>query len=290
MAQQAEQTELPTTAAETAIEKATADIDALLEKCSVEAIKGLPVLRQTVVLAHGIDQLRKVLNNDLMKKVFMPLQGTALGFMTDRQNAKEGPKEYSIETVRECLIEAMIHGFRPIGNEINIIKGRAYAAKAGYERKVPEFPGLTDLRLEPGVPHMVGDKGALVPYRANWRLNGKAMSLVRDIAKDKDNITRDSRIVVRVNREMGPDAIIGKATRKMLKAIYDMISGSEITLSDGEVEAIDTNGTTVEASPPPAPPEQDGRRMKMGKDDGKGKKSAPKAEPKPDREIGADDD
>jgi hypothetical protein len=262
----AQQTELSTTQApETAIEKATADIDAVLAKCNTQALATLPTLRQTVVLAHGITQLRKVLDDKLMREIFMPLQGTPLGFVTDRQNAKEGPKEYSIAEVRDCMIEAMIAGFRPVGNEINIISGRAYGAKAGYERKVREYPRLTDLRLSPGVPQTSGDRGALVPFRASWKLDGNPMEIVRDVAKDADGITRDSRIAVRVNAGMGADAIIGKATRKMLKAIYDMISGSTWTLQDGEIEAIDTHGVAIEPTPPPAAPEQDGKRIKMGK-------------------------
>jgi hypothetical protein len=245
----------------TAIEKATADIDAVLAQCNTHALKELPALRQAVVLAAGVTQLRNILSKEIVERVFMPLQGTPLGFVTD----KDTSGGYSWEVVRDCMIEAMIAGFRPVGNEINIISGRVYGAKAGYERKVREYPRLTDLRLSPGVPQTSGDRGALVPFRASWKLDGNPMEIVRDVAKDADGITRDSRIAVRVNAGMGADAIIGKATRKMLKAIYDMISGSTWTLQDGEIEAIDTHGVAIEPTPPPAAPEQDGKRIKMGK-------------------------
>jgi len=247
------------------VDKATAEIERVLDTCNTIQLKELPTLRQAVVLATGVTQLRRVMNDDLVREVFMPLQGTPLGFQTDRDNAKDGkPREYSIQTVRECMIEAMVAGFRPVGNEINIIAGRTYGAKAGYQRKVSEFPGLTDLRMTPGVPYMIGEKGALVAYRASWKLNGAPMELVRDLLPGADGIKRDTRIAVRVNSMMGPDAIIGKATRKMLKAIYDMVSGSTFTLEDGDVDSIDTSGVVVDVAPSPAPPENDGQRMKMG--------------------------
>ena len=85
-------------------------------------------------------------------------------------------------------------------------------------------------------------------------------------------------MILQADLGMGADAIIGKATRKMLKAIYDMVSGSTWTLQDGEVEAIDTNGVAVGPTPPPAAPEQDGKRIKMGK------KPAPAREREPGEE------
>ncbi len=250
----------------TAIQRATSEIETVLQSCNAMALREMPALTQAVTLATGVTQLRKVLSDDLVKAVFMPLQGSPLGFVTDKD--KEGG--YGIAVVRDCMIEAMIHGLRPVGNEINIIAGRCYAAKNGYARLVSTWPGLTDLALTPGVPQMVGDKGALLAFRAAWRLNGVQMELVRDLTKRADGTPSDTRIAVRVNSGMGADAVIGKATRKFLKQIYDLLSGSKLTIQDGE--AIDTVGEVQsEPAPAPAPPEQDGKRIKMG---GNGRKSA----------------
>jgi len=262
----------------TAIERSIHRLDAVLTTCNTDTLALLPMLEQAVSLAEGIRQIKAVLTDEVMTRVFMPLQGTPLGFLHDRAKAEKGPKEYSIAEVRECMVEAMINGFRPVGNEINIISGRVYGAKAGYRRKVVEFPGLTDLRLTPGVPQSVGEKGALVPFRATWRLDGQPMELVRDVTKGADGHSRDTRIAVRVNRLMGADAIIGKAERKVLRAIHDLISNvtlSKVTLTieDGETDAIDVPGEVVE--PPPVPGTQDGRRMKLGKD----REPAPQPEP-----------
>lgn len=242
-----------------AIEKATAEIEKALETCNVMALREMPALTQAVTLATGINSLRKLMTEDMVKQVFMPLQGSALGFVTD----KDRDGGYPPAVVRDVMIEAMIHGLRPVGNEINVIAGRMYAAQNGFARLVAEYPGLTDLVLTPGVPSHAGDKGALVPYRASWRLNGKAQELVREYRKREDGTVDDTRIAVRVNAGMGADAVIGKAKRKFLKQIYETITGSKLNIAEGEV--VDTVGDVMsEPTEPPAPPEQDGRRIKMG--------------------------
>lgn len=228
---------------QTAIQRATNEIESVLASCNAMTLRELPALAQAVTLATGVTTLRKVLTDELMKSVFMPLQGTPLGFLTDRDNAKEGPREYPITVVREVLIEALIHGFRPVGNEINIIAGRCYGAQNGYARLVADYPGLTDLQLTPGVPVHIAEKGALVPYRATWRLNGVPMELRCEYVKSADGAVDDTRIPVKVNANMGADAIIGKAKRKFLKQIYDRLTGSKLSLADGE--AIDTVGEPI---------------------------------------------
>lgn len=268
----------------TAIERAQTEIDRVLSECNVMALREMPALTQAVTLASGVRALRDLLSDDFMKKHFMPLQGTALGFLTDRDNAKEGPREYGIAVVREVMIEALIHGFMPVGNEINIIAGRCYGAKNGYLRKVGKFPGISDLQITFGVPHQVTD-GALVPCWARWRLDGKTCELRCEYLKNAEGNVSDTRIVVRVNKGMGTDAILGKAERKLLKRIYDRLMGSTLTLSDGDV--LDTIGTEVQSEPTPAPvpPEQDGRRIKMG-GNGKNGEAAPEPKPKPDPSSG----
>jgi hypothetical protein len=246
------------------LEQASDSIEATLKQCNTMALKEMPALKQAITLAHGLTALRRALTDEVVAAVFMPLQGSALGFVTDKD--REGG--YPLPVVRDVLLEAMIHGFQPVNNEINIIAGRFYGAKNGFARKLREFPGLTDLHVTPGVPQNVGDKGSLCPMSATWRVNGVPYEMVRDVSKNAaTGEVRDTRIPVRVNSGMGVDAVVGKATRKMLKAIYDLLTGSTLTVEDGEVgEAIPTEGVTVnpEPSPAPAPPEQDGRKIKLG--------------------------
>jgi hypothetical protein len=193
-----------------------AAIDAVIKECALQHLDGKEEMQKAFVMAHGIRQLRELITDDAMKDV-MQLQGTALGFRTD----KDSGQGYPVQLVKDCLIEASLRGLRPIGNEWNIISGRVYVTKEGFARLVREYPGMTDLELLPQVPRMK-DGGALVTYRAKFKVDGVPAEIEREIP-------------VRVNTGMGADAILGKATRKMLCAIYERLTGSEYSLPEGDV-------------------------------------------------------
>ncbi len=259
------------TTALAALDQTAATIEETLNACNTMKLKEMPAIRQAIVLAAGMTALRRALDDRVMNEVFMPLMGSPLGFKTDRDDPEEAKKKggpYSVAVVRDCLAEGMIRGLRPVNNEINIIANSCYGAKNGFARLVKEFPGLTDLHITPGVPHNASERGSLVPMHATWRISGTPYEMVRDVSKDAQGVMHDTRIPVRVNSYMGPDAVIGKAMRKMYKAIYDMLTGSTLTVEDGEVgESIPAEGVTVNPEPSPAvaAPEQDGQRIKFGK-------------------------
>jgi hypothetical protein len=230
-------------------EKALAKLEAVAEECGLKAVDSAGRFTQAMKLSAGIQALREMLTPAIMARV-MSLQNSPLGFLTDHNPATSKPGQvvepYGVEVVRDCLIEATLRGFYPVNNEFNIISSRCYGTKNGYARLVKNFPGLSDLILSPGVPAMAGEKGALVPYSAHWRLNGKPDNIIRKVDKETGE---DTRITVRVNFGMGADAIIGKATRKMLAAIYGKITGSENTMPEGEVgdePLIEGSGKTVD--------------------------------------------
>lgn len=260
----------------TDIEKVSQKIESAIAECGIRSISTLPKFMQAIRMGQGIVALRQALTDTFVQATLMPLQGTALGFLTDKD--KEGG--YGLNVVRDCAIEAMLRGFGVVGNEFNIIAGRFYGTKGGFERQVCEFPGLRDLVLQPGVPQLIGDKGALVPFSASWTLQGKAMRI--DCQQTKEV---DQRIPVKVNSGMGSDAIIGKATRKVLYRIYQRVNGSSYGLVDGEVgdEPIVTTGETAPSPVPPGTPE--GKRIKLGGKKAEAKAEAkepePKAEPAP---------
>lgn len=243
-----------------AIDVVTDEITRAVDECSLATVEGLPAIKRAIVLAAGIQALRTALSDDVVQKLIMPLQSTSLGFRTDKDD-KGG---YPIAVVRDCAIEALLRGFQIVGNEMNIIAGRPYYTKEAFERRVPDVPGVSELELFPGVPQMK-DGGALVPYRATWKLQGVRMEIVRDVVKrGDDGIVSDERIPVRVNSGMGADAILGKAKRKILAQVFDRITGSRFSESDAD--AIETTGETVRerrATPAPAPPSEDGRRISM---------------------------
>jgi hypothetical protein len=209
-------------------ETALAKLDELASASPLLAKDSVTHVKRAAQMALAMKQVKDLLTPAMVQS-FMHLQGTPLGFLTD----KDKTGGYDAATLQDVLAEAFLRGFYPINNEFNVISGRFYGAKNGFYRKVCEFKGLTDLELRPGVPVMQGG-GALVPYTARWRLNEIPCEMRRICHDEGGGGPLDQRIPVKVNQGMGADAIIGKATRKILAAIYQQISGTEMT-PEGEV-------------------------------------------------------
>lgn len=235
-------------------DKVSAAIERAVQECSIERIQDLSFMSRSIALSNGMKALRRLMTDEVVNTIFMPLQGSRLGFRTDLDNAKDGPTSYGIEVVRDCAIEAMIHGAYPVGNEFNIIARQMYLTKEYFERVVlREYPGLESIDTYPGVPH-IKEQSALVPYFGKWVRNGEAGELVCDIVKVKTEdgleLAVDRRIPVRVNRMMGLDAVLGKAKRKFLAKVYERLSGIAVPDDD----ALDTVGETLgQPAAPPAP-------------------------------------
>lgn len=191
-----------------------AAMDAVISECGLSQLNGHEQFDQTFRLAAGVRQLRELITTEAMQDI-MQLQNTALGFRTDK------PQGYDVGTVKDCVIDATLRGLRCVANEFNIISSRTYITKEGFARLVRGYPGMSDLKLSFNVPHM-RDGGAIVAASAKWIMNGAPDSLEREIP-------------IRVNKGMGSDAILGKATRKMLASVYERLTGSEYGLPEGEV-------------------------------------------------------
>jgi hypothetical protein len=196
------------------VEDPAAALAKLVEEFGPAALEKLNEIAKAFKLAEGVKKVRAVVKGAIDQ--ILPLQGTALGFRTDKD--KDGG--YPVDVVVDCATEALLRGLRLTGNEWNIIGGKYYAAQAGCARLVAELPGLTDLEHAPGIP-VLKEGGAIVEYTLSWKLDGKPMALTR-------------KIPVRVNNGMGVDAILGKAKRKILAAAYERVTGS--VLSDGDTE------------------------------------------------------
>lgn len=168
-------------------------------------------------MAQAVSDLRAALTPEVMKPI-MGLMNTPLGFMTDRQDKNN---LYTVDEVREFAIEATLRGFYLVGNEVNMIAKRMYAAQAGCAGKLNRLGTITDLVLDYDLPHTVNDRGATIECRASWKQNGAAKSI-------------KCTFPIKVNNGMGTDAIIGKAKRKLLARILEQVTGS--TVPEGEVE------------------------------------------------------
>jgi len=183
-------------------------------------------MSKALAVAGALQDLRAALSKEVMAAV-MPLQGSALGFRTDKD--KDGG--YPEAVVKDCLIEASLSGVYPVGNEFNIIAGRAYITKEGMGRKLNSIPGLS-WTVTPGIPEN-RNGGAIVPMAVEWSHGGKASA-------------KELKVCVRVNSGMGADAIIGKATRKARAWLFQTVTGQEVPEGEAGDEPINV---TPKASP-----------------------------------------
>lgn len=167
------------------------------------------------MIAEAVGKLKELLTPEYMKPI-MYLQNTKLGFRTDKS---EGYPEH---VVRDCLIEAVLYGVQPFGNQFNIIAGNSYITKEGYGHLLLNYSGL-DYKIVPHLPR-IKDTSAAVVMRIEWKINGG------DWQKEEIDFA------IRVNKMMGADAVIGKATRKARKWLYDKLTGVESP--DGDVTDI----------------------------------------------------
>lgn len=223
------------------IEQQLANLDRIASESNILAlVEGGGQFSAALEVADKMNALREALTPEIMER-FMKLQGSALGFKTDKDNENG----YPVAVVREVLIEATFKGFRLVGNETNVIGGRFYGTREGFEARMRDLSKkglLTDLKITPGIPKTVGD-GAIVHMDATWKWRGKGDSISLEIP-------------IRVNKFQGADAILGKARRKLLAAIYSRVTGTEITdgeVADGDLETMKRAETTT--TPPPAPRE-----------------------------------
>lgn len=179
-------------------------------------------------IANAAGRLKALLTPEYMAPI-MELQGNRLGFKTD-MDSKGGYKE---DVVKNCLIEAVLTGVQPFGNQFNIIAGNCYITKEGFGYLLSNIRGLS-YEIIPALPRINAEKtSAAIQMKCEWTMNG--------ITK-----TRDLEIPVKMNNFMGTDAVIGKATRKARAWLFNTITGSEI--GDGDASEYDGK-PTIQVTP-----------------------------------------
>jgi hypothetical protein len=164
-------------------------------------------------VAEATRVLKEVLNDDYMKPIML-LQGSRLGFKTD----KDTSGGYHITIVKQCLIEAVLTGVQPSMNHFNIIAGNCYLTKEGFGYLLSKLQGLT-YEIVPFIPKVEGNQAVIV-MKITWSMNGGKTEV------------REIEFAIKVNNFMGADAIIGKATRKARAWLYNTITGVEIAEGD----------------------------------------------------------
>lgn len=170
-------------------------------------------------IASATMKLKEMLTPEYMKPI-MALQGSKLGFKTDKDD-KGG---YPESVVKDCLIEAVLYGLQPYGNQFNIIAGSMYATKEGFGYLLMGIKGL-NFKIVPELPRIKEDKSsAAIVMNIEWTING---------VKETEKID----LPIKSNAYVGFDGIIGKGTRKARAWLYNTIKKTE--LGDADVQDVD---------------------------------------------------
>jgi hypothetical protein len=190
-------------------------------------------------MAAAVNDLRTLFDRPEIKARIVALQDTPLGFRTDqdpkvkrrKKNQITGQFEeksntpYSYDIVREAAIEALLRRLQLVGNQFNVIAGRFYCTKEGFEALIRQLPAVANFRPVIGVPQSKPG-GVIVDCSATWTQNGETQSLKASIPVKTDDYS-------------GADQSIGKATRKFLKRCYECMTGNSIPEGDtGDIEGV----------------------------------------------------
>ena len=175
--------------------------------------KNIEGFQMAISVARGMARLNSMITDYYMKEI-MPLQNTSLGFKTDK------PEGYPLAVAKKCLMEAVLWGVQPWGNQFNIIASNMYITGEGFTYLLKKVSGLW-YEIIAGIPK-IGDKSAEVEMTINWSLNGGT--------KEQRKLT----FVVKVNSYMGADAVIGKAKRKSKCWLFNTLNDVEIVDADAD--------------------------------------------------------
>lgn len=194
---------------------------------------------RTFAMGESLAKLREALTPAIMKSI-MSLQNTRLGFKTDSRD-----RGYPLDVVRDCLIEALLYGVCPTGNQFNIISSSAYITKEGFTYLLANLRGLTALRYKI-TPAEIAESSTAGTTREGKQYQkiereGATKVALEWVFNGVDG-SEELEFVIKVNAGMGQDAIAGKAERKAKAWLYNHLTGLGLPEADAS-----------EASPSPTP-------------------------------------
>ena len=181
--------------------------------------------------AQIIKLMREALTDEVMSTIFMPLMNSKVGFRTDRDGRpnKRGEVQplYSINVVRDAIIDAALIGLRPTGNQFNIISGTMYPTKEGYTSLLKKIGAKYVIDI---MQNQSKDPAfAEFPCKISYQFNG-----------EKNTLTITA--TVRRDQYASYDQLRGKAERRAKKALYEYLTGTDYGDAD------ETSSRPIEAS------------------------------------------
>jgi hypothetical protein len=185
---------------------------------------------EALALAGAVVHLREALTPEVMSPI-MALQSKPLGFRTDKDLRKTPSgyvkgDGYSIEVVRDAVIECCRRGARLVGNEFNLIGGRVYLTKEYFQRKIDDTIGRGNWRLFHELPRNASG-GAIVRTRIEWK-EGDATEWKTETVE----------FAIKGDGYSTADQYAGKADRKASAWLYNQLTGERLPEGDA-TETID---------------------------------------------------
>lgn len=191
----------------------------------------------TRAIAYGmaVANLREALDEKVMKAL-LKLKNSKLGFRTD----ETVNQPYPMQLVRDCIIDAATLGLQCVGNQFNIIGGNMYVTKEGFTfllRQLSQQGALRDMKFIYH-PADITESSTMGTARNGEQYQkiereGRVMVEVSCVYQGKA-ISEQLEFVIRVNKGMSQDAVLGKAERKAKAWLYNYLTDQAI--SDGEAE------------------------------------------------------
>lgn len=219
-------------------------------------------MKKAILTAQAATIARKVVSAH--KDTLAQLQGSALGFLAD--------KPYSADELVNPLTEAVIMGLPLVGNCVNVISGRLYVPKAGWEYRFRTTTDISWPELHIGEMDITDEARYVdLPEEKWYTHNGKVvkqrsvpgMAKVECWAKClrggielrveyRDHSKTgglDERIAIKVNRGMGEDAVRGKVEARLYKALWRLAMGADAaTDNDADDDPNTINATAKPTS------------------------------------------
>lgn len=194
---------------------------------------------RTIAYGMAVAEFREALNEKVMKAL-MKLKNSKMGFRTD-----EGPKvsPYSMDVVRDCVIEAATLGLQCVGNQFNILGGNMYVTKEGFTfllRQLAKEGRLQDMRFvyHPAEIKESSTQGVSRNGEVYQKIEREGLVKVElSCVWDGKPVNECLEFVIRVNAGMSQDAVLGKAERKAKAWLFNFLTDQAISDGEAEVQA-----------------------------------------------------
>ena len=172
-----------------------------------------------------VGTLRQLLTKEIVEKYFIPLMGSRIGFLTDRDKPKKDKNGVFVEqapypwtVVRDCLIDAACIGLAPVKNQFNIISGAMYPTKEGYTQLLKRI-GCKYFIYTSEDKNPPQAQTALIECRVNYEFKDEKKEFTYRATPKKDGFS-------------SLDQLKGKAERKAKKALYEYLTGTDLGDAD----------------------------------------------------------